>query len=245
MLHKTKGIVLRTVNYGETSIIATLYTELFGMQSYMVKGVRKNGAKVTAKANMFQPASILDMVVYHNELKHLQIIKEFKWGHLYQGLHVDVMKNCVALFMVELLQKSIKQPQTDPDLFYFIEENLMLLDQADEAVTANMPMFFALHLSRHIGTGMEAGFDEQHPILDLQAGHFTQDIPLHGHYLEGRLAQATHELLEVDNAVVLFRVKLNRASRQQLLKAYESFYQFHVHEFGQMKTLPVLEAVLS
>ncbi len=38
-LHNTKGIVLRTVKYGETSVIVTIFTELFGIQSYIVNGV--------------------------------------------------------------------------------------------------------------------------------------------------------------------------------------------------------------
>ena len=91
-LHKTKGIVLRTVKYGETSLIAGIYTELFGMQSYLVQGVRTSNKKGPGKANYFQPGTVLDMVVYHNELKHLQRIKEFKWAWLYQHTHSDIMK---------------------------------------------------------------------------------------------------------------------------------------------------------
>ncbi|MBS1655487.1 MAG: recombination protein O N-terminal domain-containing protein, partial [Bacteroidetes bacterium] len=63
-LHKTKGIVLRTVKYGETSVIVTIYTELFGIQSYLVNGVRVSSKKGSGKANLFQPSAILDMVVY-------------------------------------------------------------------------------------------------------------------------------------------------------------------------------------
>ncbi|HEV9036666.1 MAG TPA: recombination protein O N-terminal domain-containing protein, partial [Puia sp.] len=77
-LHKTKGIVLRTVKYGETSLIVTIFTELFGAQSYLINGVRTSSRKGPGKANLFQPAAILDLVVYHNELKHLQRIREFK-----------------------------------------------------------------------------------------------------------------------------------------------------------------------
>ena len=40
MVHKTKGIILRSVKYGETSLIVTAFTELFGLQSYLVNGVR-------------------------------------------------------------------------------------------------------------------------------------------------------------------------------------------------------------
>ena len=45
MLHNTKCIVLRVTKYGDTSIIMTAYTELFGLQQYMVKGVRVTSKK--------------------------------------------------------------------------------------------------------------------------------------------------------------------------------------------------------
>ena len=106
-LHKTRGIVLRTVKYGETSVVATILTELFGVQSYLINGVRSHSRKGSVKAGMFQPAAILDMVVYHNELKHLNRVKEFRWGRLYQQVLSDVPRNAVGLFMVELLTKCL------------------------------------------------------------------------------------------------------------------------------------------
>ncbi len=65
-LHKTKGIVLRTVKYGETSMVVTIFTEFFGLLSYMVHGVRTSTKKGTGKANLFEPAAIPHLVVYHN-----------------------------------------------------------------------------------------------------------------------------------------------------------------------------------
>ena len=81
MIHPTKGIVLRTVKYGETSVIVLVFTEKFGVQSYLVNGVRISSKKGSGKANLFQPSAILDMVVYHNELKQLNRVREFKWEH--------------------------------------------------------------------------------------------------------------------------------------------------------------------
>src|SRR4051794_1582389 len=122
MIHKTKGIVLRTVKYGETSLVVTMFTETLGLQSYMVNGVRtalKKGG--SAKAGLFQPAAILDLVAYHNEFKNLQRLKEFRWAFLYRNILSDVWKNAVALFMIELLGKCLKQPEANADLFYFAE----------------------------------------------------------------------------------------------------------------------------
>src|SRR5215212_9571811 len=98
MIHKTKGIILRTVKYGETSLVVTMFTELFGLQSYLVNGIRTASKKGNTKAVLFQPAAILDLVAYHNELKNLQRLKEYKWAFLYQHILSDVKKNAVALF---------------------------------------------------------------------------------------------------------------------------------------------------
>ena len=121
MTHKTKGIVLRTVKYAETSLVVTMYTELFGVQTYMVNAIRTT-KRSGNKAAMFQPAAILEMEVYHNDQKNMQRIKEYNWAFLYRHILGDVVKNSNALYMVELLYKTLKQPESNSNLFYFCEE---------------------------------------------------------------------------------------------------------------------------
>jgi DNA repair protein RecO (recombination protein O) len=131
MLHKTKGIVLKTVKFGETSLVVTLFTELFGLQGYMVNGVRMVSKKGTAKGAYFQAGAVLDLVVYHNDFKNLQRIKEFKWAHLYNHIFSDVFKNAVTLFTIELLNKVLKEPEPNNELFYFVEDACYtLMEQA-------------------------------------------------------------------------------------------------------------------
>src|SRR5688572_13024307 len=247
-LHHTKGIVLRSVKYGETSIIVTVFTELFGIQSYLVNGVRTHTKKGSGKANLFQPAAILDMIVYHNELKHLHRIKEFKWGYLYQKIFSDVSRNAVALFMVELLAKCLKQPEANADLFNFCEDALIHLDDSKEAVAANLPLFFALHLSGFFGfqpanPGKEV-LNKNDLYLDLKEGMFSDRQPDHIHFIEGKQALVTAELLNTRRPAELEDIKLNQDFRRQLLQAYETYYALHIQDFGTMKTLPVLREVL-
>src|SRR5687768_12814689 len=193
-LHKTKGIVLRAVKYGETSLIVTMFTELFGLQSYLVNGVRTSTKKGSGKANLFQPAAILDLVVYHNELKNIQRLKEFKWGHLYTTLFFDVIKNSVALFMIELMQKTLKQPEPNPDLFHFLEDSFLHLDISDESVVANYPLFFALHLSGFYGFRFSDTYSSKNHILDLREGEFVSEQPTHAYFLDGDYSNITSQL---------------------------------------------------
>ena len=244
-LHKTKGIVLRTVKYGETSLIVTLYTELFGVQSYLVNGVRTSSKRGPGKAVYFQPAAILDLLVYHNELKNLQRIREFSWAILYSTIFSDIFTNAVALYMVELLQKTIKQPEPNPELFYFIEDSFLHLDAAEGRVLANFPLFFILHLAGFFGFRIQDIYSEKNPILDLREGRFVSEVPPHPQVLEGPLSFHTAQLLRVQRPEELQELALNQETRRALLQAFQTFYALQIPEFGEMRTFAVLQTVLS
>ena len=243
--HSTKGIVLRTVAYGDTSLIAQVYTELFGVQSYMVKGVRKAGKKGGNKAIYFQPAAILEMEVYHNEFKSLQFIKSFDWGYTYQHIFFDVVRNAVALYMVELLQHSLKQPEANPELFYLIHDSLVHADKTDTTTLANLPLYFTLHLAAELGFEIQGQYSNQTPILDLTEGCFIAQIPAHQHYLTVNDSAIISDIQSIHFYEALANIKLNQTTRRQLLEALQQYLALHVTDFGTIKSLPVLQAVLN
>lgn len=236
--------MLRTVKYGETSLIVTIFTELFGAQGYLVNGVRTSSRKGSGRANMFQPTAVLDMIVYHNELKQLQRIKEFRWGRLYQHILSDVRKNAVALFMIELLGKCLKQPESNPDLFHFAEDAFVHLDECNDAIMANFALFFALHLPVFFGFRFIDNYSERTPYLDLQEGSFQAEPPTHNHYLQGKEAFVTSQILKVQQPEELEDIKLHHDFRRNLLQVLEKYYALHIQDFGTMRTLPVLREIL-
>ncbi len=243
MTHKTKGIVLRSIKYGETSLVVTIFTELFGIQTYMVNGVRTS-KQSSSKANHFQPAAILDLVVYHSEARSMQRIKEFSWAFLYSEVLHSVIKNSIASFMVELLQKCLKQPEPNTDLFNFYEDALMQLDSAGKTVTANYALFISLQLAHFLGFRIADNYDEENTVLDLAEGNFTDHQPAGPHFIDGEKAQLTAQLLKVMQPHELEVFKLNRGQRRDLLLKYIDYYALHISDFGQMKTLLVLHEVL-
>lgn len=243
-LQHTKGIVLKTIKYGETSLIVNIFTELFGLQSYLVNGVRTSSKKGSGKANMFQPAAILDLIVYQNDLKNLQRIKEFKWAFLYQHLYFNVIKNSVALYMVELLQKTIKQPEPNPELFYFAEDAFQHLDAANQSIVANYPLYFAAHLTSFFGFRISDAHSETLNILDLQEGIFVNERPHHSFFVEEPYSFLAAQFMKALHPNDLEQIKINQEKRRVILQAYQTFYSLHIHDFGTMKTLAVMQEVL-
>lgn len=245
MIHTTKSIILRTVKYGETSLVVTAFTELFGLQSYLVNSVRTSTKKGGVKANLFQPAAMLELVAYHNQFNNLQRIREYKWAHLYQTIFSDVRKNAVALFMVELISKCLNEPEENPELFYFIEDALLHLDAASDTVAANFPLFFALHLAVFFGFRISDGYGNENAYLDLEEGIFVPERPDHPNYLQDKEAEVTAHILKILQPEDLAEVPLRGEFRRRLLSAYETYYALHISNFGTLKTLPVLREILS
>ncbi len=243
MTYKTKGIVLRSIKYGETSLVVTIFTEMFGVQTYMVNGVRTS-KKTSSKANHFQPTAILDLVVYHSENKSMQRIKEFSWAVLYTNLLNDVIKNSIASYMAELIQKCLKQPEANTNLFNFCEESFLQLDKANKIVAANFALFFTLHLAHFFGFRMTDNFSLVNCFLDLQEGNFIDHQPTHPHFIDGKYGELTAQLLKVMQPYELEEFKLNQEIRRTLLLKYLEYYALHIPDFGQMKTLMVLHEVL-
>jgi DNA repair protein RecO (recombination protein O) len=243
MTHKTKGIVLKAIKYGETSLVVTIFTELFGIQTYMVNGVR-SAKKNSAKANYFQPTAILDLVVYHAENKSMQRIKEFSWAFIYEHVLTDVIKNSIAAYTIELLQKCLKQPETNTDLFNFCEECLLQIDKSNKKIAANFPLFFALQLTHFFGLRMADNYNTGNCFLDLQEGSFIDHQPVHPHFISDEPAFITSQLLKVMQPHELEDFNLHHTVRRQLLLHYQTYYALHMPEFGQMKTLMILHEVL-
>jgi DNA repair protein RecO (recombination protein O) len=220
VLHKTKGIVFRYTRYGETSIIVNIFTELFGLQSYIVNGVRTKSPG--SKMALYQPLMLLEMIVYHRENAAIMRIKEVKSLYPYQFLFSDVHKSSIALFINEVINKAVKEESHAKELCDFLINSLIALDQSQRP--ENFHLTFLIQLSRYLGFGPQ----NAHEVLG------------------GRLVSAEDEiilqqLLESD----VVHTAMDYLSRKNLLEAMLRFYSSHIENFGEMKSVQVLHDVLS
>ena len=127
MYLQTKGIVLSSVKYGETSVITKIYTAKMGLQSFIANGVRKkNGGKA-----YYQPLNIVELTAYSKKPDGLHRIKEIKIPKTYCSIPYNLLKSSVAMFLSEVLIKCLKVEEKNEDLFNFLECSFVDFDQND------------------------------------------------------------------------------------------------------------------
>lgn len=147
MITKTRGIVLNYIKYGDTSIICKIYTEQFGLQSYIINGIRNSKSK---NIGLFQPLNILDLVVYHKKTSGLQRIKESKLDYAYKTLHLDMKKISVCFFLSEFLTRISQTDDDQKDNFDFIKDSFIIFDRLEENYS-NFHIQFLIKLSTYFG----------------------------------------------------------------------------------------------
>ena len=243
MLHNTKGIVLRVTKYGDTSIIMSAYTELFGLQQYIIKGARVMSKKGANKGVFYQPAAILQMEVYHTPMKAMQMVKEVSWDYVYQTVYSDVLRNAVALYIVEVLQQTM-QPEPHPEMFYLIEDTFKQLDKGGAGLVSNLPIYFLIHLSQTMGFGLQGKYSDDTPILDIKEGEFVSKPPAHPYYLEAQTAQVASTFLQVQFYNDLETISLSGAQRKKILELFQLSLSWHYKKFSEIKSLPILQSIL-
>jgi DNA repair protein RecO (recombination protein O) len=241
MLHKVRGIVLKTTLYSESSVVVQVFTDKFGIQSYLINGVKKPKAKIPM--NILQPLHLLDMVVYHKINTQIQRVSEARPSPVFRSIPYDVVKNTIIQFLNEVLYKSIRQQNTDENVFNFIYNAICWFDETDEP-GVNFHLAFLLKLSRFLGFAPHSQTRSDQKYFDLQEGDFTSVIPIHPYFIDK---------VDADWFLLLFKtpfekineIKIDNAIRRFLLDKILVYYTLHTASFGQIKSHQILEDVLS
>ncbi len=238
MLVSTRGIVLYQADYSETSLITKIYTEQFGLQSYIVKGVRRKGSPI--KRNLFGPLSLVDIVAYKKENTGLHLMKDVSCQRQLNQIAGDIARSSVMVFMNELLYRSIAGEMPDKRLYTFIYDSLLELDEPD-CRPALMPLLFAWKLTSFLGFGPHNNYTADTPVFDMEEGNFCAIPPAHPYYL---LPPASVLLSGMLADPVNTVAGLDFSARAYLLDRTMDYYRLHLPSFGEMKSHHVLNTVL-
>lgn len=238
MYHKTKGIVLHTIKYSETSVISKIYTEKLGLVSYIIMGVRST--RSASKAALLQPLTLLEMEVSHRENKQLQYIKEFRRDYVYRSIPFDTLKSAIAIFLLELISRSVREQEQNSEMFEFIYESLCVLDQS-ENLNPDFHLLFLVHFTRHLGFVPHGNFSEKSPYFEMSEGMFiAKQSELN--VMDKDESRLLNELISA-NPFSPAPLKITRQERKQMMNNLIRYYQLHMENFS-LRSPEILEEIL-
>lgn len=227
------GILLKKINYSETSLILHFFTLEKGFQAYLFQGGKKK------KGNLLQPLSIIEINAYQRPDSDLGKISSIASDFIPQSIPFNPLKSGLAFFMTEVLEKALRSSDEDQRMFAFLKQEIHWLDDSD-AIT-NYPIWFLLKLAEVLGFGIQR-IGEDGRIFDLQAGIISNQTP------EGQAFENDEAVIQLRNLLPLERADLlahhiHKTYRMQIIGHLINYYRWHIEGFKPPKSLEIMQTI--
>ncbi len=238
--YKARGIVLHTVKYGDSGMIAYILTDTGGRQNFMVQGVKSSRGR-GSKASLLQPMFLLEMECTESPHAQMHRIREMRSDPVLRSIPFDVRKSAVALFMAEMLYRLVREVEPNSPLFDFVHRTVVTLDELqDSLAVANFHLWFMVGLSRFLGI-FPAGEWIQGSWFDFREGVFTAHQPLHGYNFSRENSEILGRLMDVEFSPAT--LSLNRAKRSDFLNAMLAYFGYHLDAVRDIRSVDILREV--
>ncbi len=232
----TRAVVLRTIRHGDRTMVLKAWTSRHGLRAYLVRTGGKQGSSAAA----LQPLTRVEIVADEHPERDIQTLREMRVSRPYLNLAHDPVRGALALFIQEVLCRTLRVESAEEGLDEFVHEALEAMDTADEL--RHFPLVFLLRLSGHLGFFPEApGPGEDR--FDLREGHFIAGATPHGHTMAPAISAAMVSMLEVGFHDTP-SVTLSPTQRRDLLDHLLLYFRMHVEGMGELRSPAMLHQVL-
>ena len=241
MLQKTRALILHSLKYGDSSLIIHAFTEKWGRSSFLLKGVRKS--KKQNRANMFQPFFLLELDIYYKDNREFQWIKEASFLGSLPMNDQDMVKSAQAIFLSEVLMKTVREEEKNPALFEFLVDSISFFNDHNFPLPS-YHIVFLFQLSRFLGFYPKNNYSEERPYFRPESGAFSQ-MPGSAKVEQEKLLGRQWKFCFNANYLNADQEFSQQALRNLFLDSLLSYYDHHHPSLADLKSLDVLRTVFS
>ncbi|HKJ31428.1 MAG TPA: DNA repair protein RecO [Balneolales bacterium] len=150
MIIDTNGIVLRTIDYHETSKIVTLLTQKQGKIAVIAKGAKRLKSKF---AGLIETGNILEVTYFYKPTRSVQTLTQAGFKEKTFHVRYDFEKLAVASASIEMIYQLLHDGEVNEPMYEFSENFLIWLNQTEQSVRNLFP-YIQLRLAELMGIGI-------------------------------------------------------------------------------------------
>ncbi len=126
-IHKANALVLRRMDFRETSLIVDFYTREFGRISGILKGIRAEPGKF---ASTVEACSLNEIIFYKKQNSSLHLVSACDLRNKFFNLRQNISKAGISSFMMELILAVMQPEDRNEDVFDLAINSLTELESA-------------------------------------------------------------------------------------------------------------------
>jgi DNA repair protein RecO (recombination protein O) len=235
----SKAIVLSSIPYSESSIICKLYTEEFGLKSYIVRSAKKKNSPTPT--SHFQPLNIIEFEAYNSIKSKLETIRTSSLILENLNLNFSIVKNAITFFVAEIIHLSLKEANPNKELFDYLFNQIHLLKNSKDEDLAEFHLYFMIEFADHLGLAPMNNYSEYEVFFDPIAGKFTNKADAQN--FNKQTSFTLHKFIS-QKEITNEKICKNKVERNIILEALIIFYSIHITNHSQIKSHKILTTIL-
>ena len=247
MIISSPAIVLRVINYQETSLIATLLTWEHGKIAVMVRGAKRPKSPFLG---LLEPGNILDTIYYYKQTRSVQTLKEASFRYKTFAVRTDVEKWAVGLFTAEMIMQLSHEHEINHPMYDFAEKLFVWLNDTGQSTRSIFP-YIQLRLADLMGIGLqinmqlaESDLKDETLWLNIQSGMVdSQALEDRRYRLSNKQAQYLKQAFSNHTARIL-ELDISKSELQELIRYLDAYLKYHIEGLRDRKSDAVFEQIL-
>lgn len=250
MLAKSQIIVLHTIKHGDTGIVVQCYSSTAGRTALYFRG----SSKKMNNASLLHKLNILDVVTFSNTSGSMPTIREMGIPYNLSSLRSDIYKSTMAIFLSEILGKTVRESEANPHLYSFISSSIQILEHTDEGV-ANFHIHFLTHLCKMLGFMPTDNYSSSAAVFDMATAKFIPApfgaAPYGSMLMSETESMLLHTLMNTPstNLGKLYcgaqELQLNGQLRNSYAKRMIEYISHHIGNTIEIKSLDILHQIFA
>jgi DNA repair protein RecO (recombination protein O) len=248
-LVKAEGIVIRSMNMGETSKLVTLFTRELGLLKVNAKGSRSSKSRIGAA---LEPLTVSRIVYYQKENRDIQFLSQAEIVEFFPNLPADLEKWGYANACAELVSRSQIDAEITPKLYPILLNTIRAMNEPAADARACFWGFqmklcsvlgVAPNLRRCLNCNSAGPMVQTH--FDIARGGFICNNcspPLEAQQLSGETLRLLSDFQSLP-AEKLSRYKISPAARREIENFFRAYFAFHLEEIGGLASLKFVHKI--
>ena len=232
-------IVLHTIKHKENGVVVQCYTDRGGRESLFLKYSNKSKGKINL--SQLHPLAILNVELSVLRLGSMHSIKEATPIIRLASIRGDVYKSSIALFISELILRSVREIEENAQLYSFLSNAILTLENLKTGI-ANFHPWFLVNFCRHLGYSPKIEHIPDGEVFDIVSAEYIKKPDIETICFNETDSLLLYRFIKA-NAHELDQIKIDGNKRYQFIGQMIRYLSFHLGAELKIESLDVLHEV--
>ncbi|MCG8373973.1 MAG: DNA repair protein RecO [Balneolales bacterium] len=242
MITHTKAVILKSVDYQESSKIITVLTEEHGKIALIARGAKRAKSKLSG---IIEIGNILDVVYYFKPSRSVQSLTEASISYSSINFRIDFERASILYATLELVSQLVHESEENQAMFDFINKFITWLGGIEE-VDISVFCYVQIRCAELCGFNLvlQDADTENSFFFDISNGSLSNEIESELSYKLTVLQSLFMKTALTSRKSKIFNLGLKGQELKQLIHHLDVYFKYHIEGYQDRRSDSIFEKML-